>query len=107
MRTFAPRVTAKKPVIPEVKLHRVVTSKIRTKKDFQRKVLQESSEKPCVVLLKSKSVEASLTLEKDLIELMDLDDMRLVVIDADEITEDLRDGLNLNKTPTVMLVYRQ
>ena len=88
-------------------MHRVVTSSIRTKKDFQRKVLQESTDKPCLVLLKSKSVESSLTLEKDLIESMDLDDMRLVVIDADEITKDLREGLNLKQPPTVMLIYRQ
>lgn len=106
-RAFAPRVTVKKPVIPEVKLHRVVTSKIHTKKDFQRKVLQESNDRPCLVLLKSKSVEESLALEKDLIEKMDLDDMRLVVIDADEITKDLREGLNLKVSPTVMLIYRQ
>ena len=59
------------------------------------------------MLLKSKSVESSLTLEKDLIEKMDLDDMRLVVIDADEITKDLREGLNLKQPPTVMLIYRQ
>lgn len=62
-RTFAPRVKQQKPVIPEVKLDRVVTGKIRSKKDFQRKVLQESTEKPCLVLLKSKSVESSITLE--------------------------------------------
>ena len=108
MRAFAPRVDAKKKlVIPEVKLHRVVDSQIRTKKDFQRKVLQESTEKPCLVLLKSKADDESLTLEKDLIESMDIDDMRLVVLDAEEISNDLRDGLSLNKTPSVMLIYRQ
>ena len=42
-----------------------------------------------------------------MIESMDLDDMRLVVIDADEITKDLRDGLNLKQPPTVLLIYRQ
>lgn len=107
VRNFAPRVKQPKPVIPEVKLDRVVTGKIRSKKDFQRKVLRESTEKPCLVLLKSKSVESSLELEKDLIERMDLDGMRLVVIDADEINDDLRKVLNLSKVPSVLLVYRQ
>lgn len=33
--------------------------------------------------------------------------MRLVVIDADEINDDLRKILNLSKVPSVLLVYRQ
>ena len=41
------------------------------------------------------------------IQRMDLDGMRLVVIDADEINDDLRKVLNLSKVPSVLLVYRQ
>ena len=66
-----------------------------------------SQRKPVLVFLKSDTVPNSLALASFLSKQGQLEYCRVVVIDANQITEDLKEGLQCNEAPVLLLLFKQ